>query len=375
MSARLAGFALGALLWSASTVALAEPMDLAIERLVSNPAACLSNDGLGRYVARPLASGGAFCQPDNRAFKRLVNQLGFALAPTAMHAASSTGFGGFNFALEATYTKISSAADYWKRGTEGSVDPATHAASIENQSPDAFLSQYSVKVRKGFGFGLEIAGVVGFVPKTSLVNGGVDLRLSLLEGFRKGVLGMLPDIAVGSGVRTMTGTPELQLTTVGVDVQISKPLPIRDSSVLTPWIGYQFLWIFGDSGPVDLTPGTDAAGYCNYAGNNVPGTPDPSKTYIDPVSHATRNVYDGEPVCRAGGSSSDFNNTAVFNAVRLHRQRASVGLNYRYEMLLVGAQWIADLLNSSAANSGANKSDLKGEARQWTLAFDVGAVF
>src|SRR5262249_15489256 len=149
---------------------------------------------------------------------------------------------------------------------------------------------------------LEFAGAFGFMPNTSMVGGGADIRMSLLEGFRKGVLGILPDVAVGGGVRTITGTPELQLTVASLDAQISKRLPIQDSSIITPWVGYQHLWIFGDSGLVDLTPGTDAQGYCGYAGNNVPGNSDPRK-----------QSHDGQPVCTAGTRNPhlDFNNTTV----------------------------------------------------------------
>jgi len=359
MSARLAGFAVGSLLFSASVLARAEPMDPAIERLILD-GNCFSGDGAARI--NPAAGA---CKPDNRSFKRLVNQLGFALAPTAMHSARTTGYGGFNVAIEASYTKISSGADYWKRGTEGPVDPSTNHPSTYNESPVSLIQQYSLVLRKGFGFGLEVAGVVGFMPKSSILNGGADVRLALLEGFRTGVLGIFPDVAVGGGVRTITGTPELQLTTVGLDVQVSKPLPIQDSSVLTPWIGYQYLWIFGDSGLVDLTPGTDAQGYCNYAGSNVPGSKDPNKSY-----------YDGQPVCKAGaGSAADFNNNTVFAPVRVHRQRLMFGANYRYEMVTGGAQFITDIVSPSDANSGANKSDLKGEARQWTLVLQLGAHF
>jgi len=370
MSARFAGFALGSLLFSTAFVARAEPMDLALERLVANPGSCLSGDGAGRFVPATATSR---CQPDNLAFKRLVNQLGFALAPSAMHSARTTGYGGFHLSVEAAYTSISSDADYWKRGTQGAPDPSTNRAATSNQSPASLLQQYSLKLRKGFGFGLEITGVVGILPQTSLINGGADVRMAVLEGFRTGALGILPDIAVGGGVRTITGTPELQLTTVGVDVQISKPLPIQDSSVLTPWLGYQYVWIFGDSGLVDLTPGTNAVQACGYTGPNVPGNPDPNKTFTDPAGKV-HNVYDGQPVCSAG-STRDFNNNTVFNAVRVHRQRLIFGLNYRYEMVMVGAQFMTDLLSPSDANSGANKADLKGEARQWTLGFELGAVF
>lgn len=372
MSARVASFAVFSLLCVVPMLAHADPMDLAIERLVANPGACLSSDGSGQFVPRS-SDPSLKCLPDNVAFKRLVSQLGFALAPTAMHSARTTGYGGFHLSLEATYTSLSSGADYWQRGTQGAPDPSTNRAATSNQSPSSVLQQYSLKLRKGFGFGLEVTGAVGFVPKTSLINGGADVRMAVLEGFRTGILGILPDIAVGGGVRTITGTPELQLTTVGLDIQISKPLTIQDSSVLTPWIGYQYLWIFGDSGLVDLTPGTNAQQACGYAGQNVPGNADPSKATASPTGGVT-NTYDGQQICR-GGSARDFNNNAVFDAVRVHRQRLMFGANYRYEMVMAGAQLITDLLSPGDANSGQNKADLKDQDRQWTVVLELGAVF
>jgi hypothetical protein len=369
MSARFFGFAVGSLLLSASLAAQAEPMDLALERLVQNGSTCLSADGAGRF--QPTSAQD--CRPDNLAFKRLVSQLGFALAPPAMHSARTTGFGGFNVAFEASYTSLASDADYWKRGTQGATDPSTKQAATSNQSPVSLLQQYSLKLRKGFGYGFEITGVVGFLPQTSLINGGADVRLAVLEGFRTGVLGILPDVAVGGGVRTITGTPELQLTTVGVDVQISKPLVIADSSVLTPWLGYQYVWIFADSGLIDLTPGTNAQGACNYGGQNVPGNPDPAKTHTNPDG-STSYVYDGQQICR-GGSARDFNNNAIFEPVRVHRQRLIFGFNYRYEMLLAGVQLITDMLSPADANSGKNKSDLQGQPRQSTVLLELGAMF
>jgi len=59
----------------------------------------------------------------------------------------------------------------------------------------------------------------------------------------------------------------------------------------------------------------------------------------------------------------------------LHRQRLLFGLQYRYEMLLAGAQVITDLLSPSDANSGQNKSDLKDEKRQSTVVLEIGAMF
>jgi len=185
-------------------------------------------------------------------------------------------------------------------------------------------------------------------------------------------------------VRTITGTPEFQLTTVGLDVQISKPLAIANQSVLSPWIGYQYLWIFGDSGLIDTTPATDPVGYCRYTGTNVPGNPDKQKT------SGSTQIYDGQPVC-AGGSPVDFNNNVVFDPARLERQRIMFGLSYRYEMIEFGGEFITDLVAPADAQVGGgsfaaptptdhnhtmtDKDALQGVPRQWTLVLQLGGMF
>jgi hypothetical protein len=373
MRVRLAAFVAATLVACVSAVAHAEPMDPALERLTIDPKSGQHSDAChlgGVWTGpngAPVTSGiGVACTPDHVAFKKLMSQYGFALAPTAMHSARTTGYGGFHLSLEADYTKISSDKEYWKDGTQGAVDPSNGASSTRNGSPQSLLQLYSLKFRKSFGFGLEVTGLVGFMPKTSIISGGADVRMSLLEGFRTGVGGILPDIAVGGGVRTITGTPQFQMTVAALDAQISKPLPIQDSQVLTPYVGYQYLWIFGDSGLIDLTPGTDALRYCNYGGQNVPGNTDP-----DP----NKEKNTGQPVCR-GGSPLDFNNNVVFKAVRLERHRLIFGLNYRYEMVMVGGQFLIDAVPpADAQNDAQDTKDLKGEDRQYTLSFELGAMF
>lgn len=369
MRVRLAAFVAATLVACVSAVASAEPLDPALERLTSTPSCIQPNvDRPGQWNADPDGDGLATaCNKDDASFKRLISQYAFALAPSAMHSARTTGYGGFHLSLEADYTKISSGASYWKYGTQGATDPSNGKSSTSNGSVPSLLQLYSLKFRKSFGFGLEITGLVGFMPKTSIISGGADVRLSLLEGFRTGVGGVFPDIAVGGGVRTITGTPQFQLTIAALDAQISKPLPIADSSILTPYVGYQYLWIFGDSGLIDLTPGTDALRYCNYGGQNVPGNSDPSKD--------NTNGNDGQPVCR-GGSPVEFNNNVVFNNARLERHRLIFGLNYRYEMVMLGGQFLIDAVPpADAQNDAADKTILKDEARQWTMSFELGAMF
>jgi hypothetical protein len=350
-------------------IAHADKMDPALERLVLPVE--LSDGTMGS-----CASSGAFrgirdinCRPDNAAFAKLVNQYAAVIAPTAMHSARTTGYGGFHIGLEAAFTGIDSGAQYWKDGTRGPVDPSTKEFSIRNQSPSSTLGVYSLKVRKGFPFGLEISAQLGFIGQTQMYTGGADIRMSLLEGFRRGGLGYLPDIAAGGGVRTLTGTPQMNLTVASFDLQASKSFPIADSSIVIPYIGFQQLFIFGDSGLIDTTPKTDALGACGYSGTNQPGNADPSK-----VTGGSQ-YYDGQPVCAQGGTPLDFNNNIVFQNVRVQRQRIILGASFRFESVFLGGHFMTDLKAPEDVGGRDNKEKLAGVPKQTTLAFEVGAHF
>jgi hypothetical protein len=370
--------------WLASTIAVlvaalaprqaaADTMDPALARLVTD-SSCRTTGVMGGQYYDPR-SNFTKCQTDDVAFAKLIAQYGFAIAPTAMHSARTTGFGGFELALEADYTKIDSDAAYWQNGTQGPQDKTSDEFSVVNGNPDDLLQVYNLKIRKGFPLGLELTGNVGYLANTNLVSGGADVRISILEGFRTGVPGIFPEIAAGGSVRTVTGTEEFQLTVAGFDGQISKPLPIAGTVVLTPYVGYQWIRIFGDSGLIDLTPNTDAVNYCGYGGPNTPASPDPNKV-----------EFDGQPGC-ATGSSADFNNTAVFDAVRLTRHRLNFGVQLRFQMVKLGVQFLTDIVDPADANKGEDYespdpedptrmiNDFEGVKKQWTLSIDLGAVF
>lgn len=361
----------------APSLASADSMDPALARLVlAGGEGCRAKgpDGTGYYYNG--SSKFNRCTPDDAAFAKLIAQYGFAIASPAMHSARTTGFGGFEIGLEGAFTSIDNSADYWKNGTQGPQDPVSKKYSILNADPDSMLQTYNLKVRKGFPLGFEITGVLGYVANTNLANMGADIRLSLLEGFRSGIPAVFPEIAAGGSVRTVMGSEEFQLTVAGVDGQLSKPIPIAGTLVVTPYIGYQWIRIFGDSGLIDMTPNTDALNLCGYRGPNTPGSPDENKT-----NQSGQNYYDGQPVC-ATGTSADFNNTVVFDAVRLSRHRLNFGLQLRFQMVKLGAHVLFDLSSPADANKpekdGAGNTPVnvfEGVKKQWTMAYDITTVF
>ncbi len=369
-------FALVAAASSASAVASAAGMDPTPERLVLQPPGLVAGDscqGIAQNPGRVVDPGTGYpkgsqpnafsCRPDNIAWRNMMSELGMAIAPTAFHPARTTGFGGFALTIEAAFTSINSSAmstatdgtkrAYWKDGTQGSVDPNNKQFSIVNNSPDSILQVYSLKARKGLPLGFEIVGALGYMANTSLWVGGADIRWAVLEGFRTGFLGYMPDVSVGTGVRTLGGSSKFFLTTVGIDAAISKPFTIADSGKLTPYVGYQRVIIFADSTIIDTTPNVDPIQRCGYLG-------------ADPKT--------GAPLCRnklsnTADDNSDFNNNVTFNKARIHRNRIMAGLNYRYEIMYVAGQFMTDITDPSSENE-----NLFG-GRQWTTVFEAGVFF
>ena len=88
-----------------------------------------------------------------------------------------------------------------------------------------------------------------------------------------------------------------------------------------------------------------------------------------------QHVYDGSPVCR-GGQTNDFNNNGVFEPARLRRHRLLAGLDYRYEMVMVGGQFIMDLVPPADAQPRqTEKNYLQGEDKQFSFVLELGAMF
>ena len=380
----MSAVALGALTCSAT--AAADSMDPALGRLVlDNDCRTDGPNGVGDFY--DPASSFKRCRPNDQAFAKLAAELGGAIAPLASHTARTSGFGGYRVSLNGSFTFIDPEAHYWQLGTQGSTDTTSGLDSILNRAPDDVVQVYSVGLAKGFPFGFELGASFGYVGNTNLVVVGGDVRLAVFEGFRESIPGFLPDLGVGGGVRTLTGTSEMKLTVASFDAELSKPIHIAGTVIVHPHIGYQFLRIFGDSGLIDLTPNTDPITACGYQGDNNPATPDPDKG----------GKHDGQPNCAA--SSADFNNNVVFDAIRLTRHRLNFGVQVRYQMMYLGLHAITDLMTPAEANTekvdAVDPVDPTGRTTmslnnfeddprtdgndalkaQWTMSVELGAQF
>jgi hypothetical protein len=155
-------------------------------------------------------------------------------------------------------------------------------------------------------------------------------------------------------VRTVMGTDKFSLTTVGVDAELSKPIAFFSTFTLTPYIGFQRLYVLGDSTVINATPNVDAISQCGYTGND-PATGQPDCTNKLPNGQA---------------NNSDFNNHFIFDKVRTTRNRGIIGLAFRYQWLHIAGQFLFDLTDPTADNQS-----FLNATRQWTLSLEAGVFF
>lgn len=332
-------------------------LTLVLGSLVASPVAADEMDISLARLRQPLMNAdgevvdGRFVT-DNPAWFSLMSQLGFALASPALAPARTTGARGFYIGFETSVTSIADGADYWRRGTEG--DAMTLG---ENRFVRSSLVNSQLTLRKGLPFGLEIGGSVGHFYGSEQWTLGGELRFAILEGFREGAAGFLPDIAVRGAVRTMVGDNEFHLTVPSIDFTISKPIVLGGVATLTPIINAQMLWILADSELVDLTPDRDAFAECA------------------PVAGPPPAPAPGEPPAGSSiqctGSGQDFSNNGLFPDVRAFRARMSLGFQLRYRIftLLTSFQW--DLRRPSDSDDAIPT----GTPRQWTLNIGLGATY
>lgn len=297
---------------------------------------------------RTEQSAGAF-QADNDAFTRLVSQLGFALAAPNLAPARTTGYRGFYIGFETSVVGIDSGAEYWALGTEGDA-----MSTGRNRFVASALTSSRLALRKGLPYGLEIGASLGRFYNTDSWIWGGELRIALLEGFREGAMGFIPDLAVRGAVRTLSGESELHITVPSFDIIASKPIVLGGAVVFTPIVAAQLMWIVADSELVDLTPDIDAFAMCGVA----PGQP---------------QVGDRSNIqCTGGaGSTQDLGNNQVFNDVRAFRARMSIGAELRYRVFTFNAAIHWDLKAPGDIDADV-PDDLP---RQWDFSVGLGATY
>jgi hypothetical protein len=330
-------------------VAQADTMDLALSRLriVGGRPGCLDP-----------STASQFC-PNQELFERIVSELAVSMAPSVAPA-RTIGPRAFQLAFESTMTTIDAEESHWILGTEGSGGLEPGADIARNEAPQSVMLWNRLQLRKGLPFGFEVGAALGHGLNTSLYTLGLALKWSIVEGFRTG-LGRLPDVAVQGQFQRNVGASQVTVQLFAVDLTLSKPFVIEHAWTLSPLLGVQTLFVTGESGVVDLTPG----GPSSTSGTN-------------PATDATRACVPepGQPAAtlQCTGDAADVVNDVKFEDITQTRVRAFAGAQARYEFLVTSLTLLFDL---APPDLDAEPLQLASSevARQLAFHASVGAVF
>lgn len=155
-------------------------------------------------------------------FKDLTSDLGAALSYKAIKPAEPLGSLGFDIGFEVTSTTLESNA--FETATSG------NATSSQLLVPKLHL-------HKGLPFGFDVGAFYTSVPSSNIGLIGGELSYAIFEG---GTLS--PAISVRGTFSRLTGVDELDLTTKGLELSISKGF-----AFFTPYAGIGQVWIDGET--------------------------------------------------------------------------------------------------------------------------------
>ena len=177
---------------------------------------------------------------DDNEFRSLSSELGTVVALQPMDPADSLGLSGFAVSADVTVNTISNTERYWTAPTGGAADGA--------------LPTIQLMGRKGLWPGFEIGGGATHVFDSSMWAMGGYGKFALHEGFHHLPI---PSIAVRASFSRLLGAKDFNLTTAAVGATISHVFGVGKSFSLTPYVGYEALFVISRSQVLDSTPACD----------------------------------------------------------------------------------------------------------------------
>lgn len=177
---------------------------------------------------------------DDNEFRSLSSELGTVVALQPMDPADSLGLSGFAVSADVTLNTISNTERFWTEPTGGSADGVVPTVQLIG--------------RKGLWPGLEIGGGATHVFDSSMWAMGGYGKLALHEGFHHLPI---PSIALRGSFSRLLGAKDLNLTTASVGASLSHVFGLGKTFSLTPYAGYEALFVVSRSQVLDSTPACD----------------------------------------------------------------------------------------------------------------------
>ena len=155
-------------------------------------------------------------------FRALSEDLGSALSYKPLTPTTPLGITGFDLGIAVTSTKLQNPGVFTRAG----------AGDLTN------LVVPSLRLHKGLPFNIDVGIMYSAVPSTNIKLVGAELRYAFVSGNVA-----MPAIGIRGSYTKLSGVDQLEFSTRGVDLSISKGF-----LMFTPYAGIGKVW--ADSNPV-----------------------------------------------------------------------------------------------------------------------------
>jgi hypothetical protein len=229
---------------------------LVLALLVAGTAAADDNDFRIYKLGNPQMGGTGYTPAANGNYRVFAREFAAAMTSATLMPPETLGHAGFAFAAEISVVNITED----KQGVNGVTMPTQRAVQCDvndmcgngggwKNGMSSPLLIPSVHVRKGLPYSFELGGRIGWIQNSRMFMGMLELKWALNEGFT-----YLPDISVGGRVAKLINSTDFDLTTGGLDVSIGKQFALGGMLTLTPYVGWNLMFVGSTTNPVDFNP-------------------------------------------------------------------------------------------------------------------------
>jgi hypothetical protein len=150
-------------------------------------------------------------------FRLLSEDLGAGLSYKPLIPTTPLGIAGFDLGIQATDTQLANSGVFKK--------------ATGNNDTTFVLSQ--ARLYKGLPLGFDIGVSYGVVPDSNIKLVGAELRYAIIGGGAA-----TPAVGVRASYTVLTGVDQLDFSTTGIDLSISKGF-----AFVTPYAGVGQVWV------------------------------------------------------------------------------------------------------------------------------------
>ena len=202
------------------------------------------NDFRVYQLGNPSPGGLGYDPSANARFRVFARELAAGLTSVNLSPPETLGHAGF--AVNSELSVVNFQTQSFVFPTQQRLDDVSSGGS----APSGTVLVPSVHVRKGLPFSLEVGTRVAWIEKSRMGAATLEAKWALNEGFA-----YLPDVGIRAFATRLLNSRDFDLTAGGVDLGVGKQFAVGGMLTLTPYVGWNLVWVSAIPGDIDFNPG------------------------------------------------------------------------------------------------------------------------